>query len=234
MTPRAMGQVVGTVATLLDGAFESVIRLRDSVASQSVAAVDPLTRRDLARLGTDVVPEMAVSGGLIRGMGVALAPQLLMDASLWIEWWVLDEDGTSDRVRFEFDPDSLDFYDYTRADWFTGPRTPGHRTVVGPYVDYNGLNDYVVTMTTPILAGGRFLGVAGADLRVDAIERRLYALHDASVADVLLSDSTHRVIASTSTRHLAGSLFRGLAASDTADIRAVPGWPWSMVRLPGQ
>ena len=77
-------------------------------------------------------------------------------------------------TQYSFDPESIDFYDYTRADWFLVSYREGARSVAGPYIDFGGVNDYILTMTTPILPGRSFAGVAGADLRVDELERRLY------------------------------------------------------------
>ena len=56
-----------------------------------------------------------------------MAPGRLSDAPMWIEWWQLDAEAVS-RTQFSFDPESIDFYDYTRADWFLVPHREGARS----------------------------------------------------------------------------------------------------------
>ena len=44
---------------------------------------------------------------------------------------------------------------------------------MGPYVDALGTDCYLLTFTAPVLSGGVFLGVVGADVPVSRFERKL-------------------------------------------------------------
>ena len=49
----------------------------------------------------------------------------------------------------------------------------GEPQAVGPYVDHFCTGDYTITMSVPVLLGGRFVGVAAADVLVSSLERRI-------------------------------------------------------------
>ena len=224
--------VVDAVAEMVDGVFGQVRPVRDQLAEYFYAlGGDGVTRRDVAALQPRLQRTLLDGEGLLRGAGVVLAPAQLMDARLWIDWWVIDGAGLMQAAVFDFDEDSLDYYDYTGAQWYVAPRDGALRSLVGPYVDYNGLNDYIVTATTPVLVDDRFVGVAGADLSVDTIERRLVTLrktlaHSRFSGQLAIVNGSNRVVASTSARHVAGSLLR---AADADGRYAVPGISWSVV-----
>jgi len=127
-------------------------------------------------------------------------------------------------TQFSFDPESIDFCDYTREDWVLVSHREGACSVAGPYVDLGGVNYYILTSTTPILLGRSFAGVAGAGLRVDELERRLnHAARGLPTHLALLSDAD-RVVGSTAARLLPGSVL-GAPAGDRV---AVPDWPLTL------
>ena len=136
------------------------------------------------------------------------------------------------RYQLFFDERSLDYYDYTGAEWYLAPRAGVVRSLVGPYVDFNGLNDYIVTATTPVFVDDAFVGIAGADLSVDKIERRLVSARRASSrnhlrGELVIVNASDRIVASTSALHIAGSLF---AAKDAAR-QEIPGVSWSILEV---
>lgn len=238
MVERDVSAVIGALSAIFDGVFAQAESVRRQLAACfEHTGGDPLSRRDIASIEPHLEAELRKGGGLLRGIGVVLAPGLLMDARLWIDWWVIGEDDVVGPTHFDFDPDSLDYYDYTHAEWFLSPQQGTTRCLVGPYVDFSGLNDYIVTATIPVRIGADFVGVSGADLRVDEIERRLYAANRGSGGDLLLANSSDRVVASTSTRYVAGSLLRPCATAGnqmppTARTRhQLPGLSWSVVSL---
>ena len=124
---------------MVDGVFTEALSMRDELADCFHRYdADAPTTRDVAAVQPRLVTALRNGGGLIRGAGVVLAPGLLMDAGLWIDWWALDDTGAIGPAVFDFDEDSLDFYDYTCADWYLAPRDGTRRSLVGPYVDFNG------------------------------------------------------------------------------------------------
>lgn len=172
---------------------------------------------------------MLAGEGLLLGAGVVLAPAVLMDAYLWIDWWVANETGTLRQVMFNFDAGRLDYYDYTKAEWYLAPEHGVQRSLVGPYVDFNGVNDYIVTATTPVLVDNRFVGVAGADLSVDNIERRLITTRGTLAGtgfagQLAIVNRADRIVASTSAHHLVGSLLSPAARAS----HPIPGVPWTL------
>ena len=62
------------------------------------------------------------------------------------------------------------YSDYTHWDWFALPRDTGQRAVAGPYVDYLCSDEYSLTLSAPVTVGGRFIGVAAADVYLRRFE----------------------------------------------------------------
>lgn len=223
-------RVIEVVAEVVDNVFRQVDSIRDQLAACfRTFGDDGVTRRDVASVQPRLRRALLDGQGLLRGAGVVLAPAQLMDAALWIDWWVIDDDGAMQPTLFDFNEYSLDYYDYTDAAWYLGPRDGTDRSLVGPYVDFNGLNDYIVTATTPVLVEGRFVGIAGVDLSVDKVERRLVSVRRALADDdfrgeVTIVNDVDRIVASTSAQHIAGSLLRA------ADVgrHPIPGVSWSI------
>jgi hypothetical protein len=207
---------------MIDGVFAQVKSVRDALADCfRVLSEDGLPRRDITAIQPRLQIELRNSHGLLRGIGVVLAPGVLMDARLWIDWWVMNDAGGVQAAAFDFDQHSLNFNDYTVAEWYRSPQQGHERCLIGPYVDFNGLNDYIVTATMPVDIEGHFVGVAGADLRLDEIERRLYAGSRRSGGELVILNSSDRIVASTSVRYIAGSLLR-LDAHPKHDVPSDP------------
>ena len=107
---------------------------------------------------------------LLAGAGMVFAPGVLADAPRWLEWWRSVPAGAPVLLDASLDPGDPDFYDYEAAEWFTTPRDTGERWIAGPFVDHSGTNEHILTLTLPVVRAGAFLGVAGADIAVGAIE----------------------------------------------------------------
>lgn len=223
--------MIDAVAEMVDSVFRQVNSVRDQLAACFRAfGDDGVTRRDVASLQPRLRRLLIEGQGLLRGAGVVLAPAQLMDAARWIDWWVIDDAGSIQATVFDFDERSLDYYDYTDAEWYLAPRAGVERSVVGPYVDFNGLNDYIVTATIPVIVDGAFVGIAGADLSVDKIERRLVSArrtlsHNHLRGELVIVNASDRIVASTSARHIAGSLCSAKGAARAE----IPGVSWSIV-----
>ena len=107
----------------------------------------------------------------------------------------------------EEDPTSESFRDYTTLEWWRVPTTTGARHVTGPYVDYLCTDDYTLTLTIPARHGGRVIGVVGADLYVNDVERALLA-HIRGLDAATIVNASGRVIVSTDPHRPTGSLLR--------------------------
>ena len=209
---RVVEQVFRTVACVHDAALRSVAR----EGLESGRAVLPADTRELLR----------DPGQLAVGLGLVVAPRPREGLPLRLEWWQVDPDGGSLRtLEPDLRPDSLGYYDYTATEWFDVPRRTGLRHVVGPYVDVHGTGRYLLTLTAPVVAGGEFVGVTGADVPVRRFETHLLqALGTRPAAFVLVNDEG-RVVLSTVPRHLVGSLLTD-EVDELVDGAPVDGVPW--------
>lgn len=212
----AVGRRIGRVLASVAGLGEAMTALA------AVAAPRPLRRADLAPLRPLAAGVVRRHRGLVAGAGVVLAPDVLADAARWIEWWWAGPDGGTSRLDVDLDPASAEFYDYTTTEWYREPARTGRQWVAGPYVDYICTHQYTFTLAAPLTLAGRFLGVAGADILADQVERLvLPGLARLGPAAVLVNGHG-RVIASSSAVILPGTV---LARQPAAGLRQVAGPP---------
>ncbi|MFH8735520.1 MULTISPECIES: cache domain-containing protein [unclassified Streptomyces] len=156
---------------------------------------------------------------LVSGIGFVAAPGLLDDVPAWLEWWQRTADGSVQRLLLDLDPQRSAYSDYTHWDWFTLPRDTGQRAVAGPYVDYLCSDEYSLTLSAPVTVGGRFMGVAAADVYLRRFESVVVPLLQRLPGPARLVNARGRVAASTDPRHLVGSLTKG---PDLAAVLAGP------------
>jgi hypothetical protein len=202
---------------VVERVFRSVAEVRDDVLAGYRAAEARGARMcdaDLTAVREPLRARLARGRELAVGMGVIVAPGLLADRPLRMEWWQADAgDGACGgdprhcaltMLEVDLNPASVGFYDYAAAEWFTVPRRTGRRHVVGPYVDVHGTDRYLLTLTLPVLAGGEFVGVAGADVPVARFETLVLRELGDLAADVVVVNTEDRVVLSTSPRWLVG------------------------------
>ena len=144
---------------------------------------------------------------LLAGAGVVFAPGALADAPRWLEWWRSVPGGAPVFLDASLDPGDPDFYDYEAAEWFTTPRATGERWIAGPFVDHSGTNEHILTLTLPVIRDGAFLGVAGADIAVGAIEAVGGAALAAVDGEAALVNHRGRIIATNTAGRLVGTLW---------------------------
>jgi hypothetical protein len=186
---------VGQVHDLLVASHGAAAARGESLSDSDVGALAPALRRLLDR-----PRQLAV------GLGVILEPGLLPTHPLRIEWWQR-ESARSEPTSLEVDlhPDSLNFYDYADTEWFAVPRSTRRRHIVGPYVDVHGTDSYLLTLTVPVEVDGSFLGVAGADVPMSRFETVVLG-RLAEAGDTVVVNDEGRVVVSTTSRWLTGSL----------------------------
>jgi hypothetical protein len=193
--------VLDGIVTELEQVFDALDSLASGlvdIAMRAQLAGEPLNREGLAPLRTTIFGALAAHRGLVAGAGVITAPDLLRDAPRWLEWWWTTAAGTPEALRINLDPAAPDFFDYTTADWYATPERTLARQVAGPFVDYACTNEYTITLSTPIHADGRMLGVAAADVLASSVERRVIPALTAIPRPVVLANTDGRVIASNS------------------------------------
>ncbi len=151
----------------------------------------------------------------IWGMGFIAAPSVVDGKERYLAWWQRHNDRVT-RLRLNFDPTSIDVYDYLQMDWYQLARGGQARVAYGPYVDYSGSDMYTITATIPVVAGGTFLGVAGADLVVGDVEHRLLRALQETAEDAVVVSTERRVIAANTPRWLVGSRLGAMPVVGTA------------------
>lgn len=106
----------------------------------------------------------------LLGGGFVVAPDALVDRRLYLAWW---QGAGRDFLGDAEVPATGEAIDYTRQPWFRIPQRTGALNLAGPYVDFVCADEYVMTTTLPVYAGGRMVGVAGADTTVETLETML-------------------------------------------------------------
>ncbi len=220
------------VAATFDEIFATVTGWHDTVlarlaspADRTAAALDPVVEA--------IAVPAVTAGGLVTGAGFVAAPGLLSDAAWHLAWWLADRAGGARRLATVDDPADDQFRDYTALEWWRVPAQTRTRHLTGPYVDYLCTDDYTVTVTMPLHLDDELLGMVGADVLVDGVERRLLPALRAHDAPVAIVNASGRVVTATGTRHEPGSLLRLDGLSDALAALRHPGSPTVDVRLPG-
>ena len=220
---REVEAVLGSVWILCDAALPLLER------------PGPLLRSDLLALRPRAVEVLRRHEGLAAGAGVVLAPGVLADADRAIEWWWEDRGAGHERLEVDLDPDSAEFYDYTTEEWYREPLHTGRACIAGPYVDYICTHEYTFTISVPIVSGGRFAGVAGADILAAQVERAVVPELRSLAGVAVLASAGGRVIASNSARLTAGMVLerplRELAARACASAGELP---WTLIEGTGR
>jgi hypothetical protein len=163
----ALAAVGSALAPLFDvprehaGRFLALLQDRRAVAGTVVrddlGALDDAMRANLSRFAREVC-----------GATVTVAPGLLADTELWMQWWVQAPGGPR-QLRPQLDRTRADFYDYTGDDWFTVPSARRRTWLSDPYFDDGGAEAHIVTISVPAVLGDDIVAVATADLDLVAV-----------------------------------------------------------------
>lgn len=159
---------------------------------------DRVVREDLLDVRGAIADVLTEHVGFVAGCGIIPAPDLLVDAPYWMEWFWSVPDREPEALRVNLEPLAPDFFDYRTADWFVTPLRTGQRHIAGPYVDYICTNEYATTLAVPVEASGKFVGIAALDVTVSGWERRILPILTGIREAVTLTNSSGRVIISTS------------------------------------
>ena len=171
----------------------------------------------------------------LLGSGFVAAPDALSDRRLYLAWW---QGAGRDFLGEAEVPATGEAIDYTRQPWFRTPERTGKLNIAGPYVDFICADEYVMTTTLPVYAGGRMVGVAGADTSVETLEtlllpglRELGATLVNSHGRVVVSADPHRATGDMIGVPVQGdadrllSVVRPLAVDGREELETIAGWP---------
>ncbi|MFI0357835.1 cache domain-containing protein [Actinomadura sp. 9N407] len=153
--PTVTKELSETAGRNVGHVFDAVLR---SIEELSATVVDLVRERgrpgreELSPLRLEILGVLEGHAPLVTGTGFVAAPDVLADAPLWLEWWQAGDGPDPERLVVDLDPASLGFYDYTDKPWYTVPDRTRGAYVHGPYVDYHGTDQYILTMSAPVLS----------------------------------------------------------------------------------
>ncbi|WP_022870344.1 cache domain-containing protein [Yaniella halotolerans] len=154
----------------------------------------------------EVAAEHLAARPATDGVGLIFQRELVHASSPALEWWIRFGDHCRWQ-EFDNDPSSPRFYDYEQLEWFRGGFGAEARTIAGPYIDYLGVDEYITTWVIPLVVNHKTVGVVGADLKVDTLEKCLIPiLQKAPNGRAALVNEGGRVIVSTIGPYGSGAL----------------------------
>lgn len=202
MPDTSLGRAVGEVGGAIDAILAAIAPIGETFAALADSRGGALAVADLAGLDPVIRREVAAAPA-VTGAGVLIDGGLICGVPRHLQWWMRTGAGLAP-LRLNLDPTSIDIYDYLSMDIFTIPKAEGRPLVYGPYFDYLGIDRYIFTLTVPVTAGGRFLGVAGADVPLPDLEPGFERALRAISRDAVLVNDERRVIAANTSRWIPG------------------------------
>lgn len=234
-----MNVVHAAVGDLVEDIFGSLTRIGKATTALWTRRNGDVRSTDLADLCDVITTELAGRATRLHGTGLVLAKDALADRTWHLEWWrsadTASKAGSAgaglapQKSRFDLNPNSDYYYDYSGSEWFAVPRDRDERWVAGPYLDYTGVDLYICTFAVPIHSPeGKFLGIAGADVTLAALDATLMPALRAGQRPVALVNAEGRVIVGNHPDYVTGARLKRTAI---ASGEQVPGTQWTLVDL---
>lgn len=225
--PVTVFDVAEEVADVVEPVFGQLGRIATTAAERIASGPRPASEAQLAVVRDQVFESLALDE-LTAGMGFVAAPGVIEGRDRYMLWWQRRQDRVA-RLRLNFDPNSVDVYDYLHMEWFQLASSGRQRVAFGPYVDYSGSELYAVTVTVPVRVGAEFVGVVGADLVVNELERRLVTVLQKCPHEIVLVGAERRVIAANTARWVVGTRLPSLPVTgaefdEVVDVPSGTGW----------
>lgn len=151
-----------------------------------------------------LIQEFLLRNKFAAGAGSFFAAEAVEEGSRTVEWWCRKESDAIDRLDFNKNPGSHRYYDYENQPFFSTPASTGEQTIWGPYIDYLGFEEYVLTFAAPFFIHGTFTGVTFCDIRIKDLEPLLMQNLRAIPGDAALINASNRVILGNSGMYLVG------------------------------
>ena len=195
-------------------------QLRDRFASY-LGHLETLAERLLAILHFDSTGNLKISDSVrsrlkavavnflaenetVDGCGLIFAHSALGTPNGHLEWWVREDESRFARYSFGVVPGADRYYDYEQHEWFTRAFNEGAPALVGPYIDYLGVEAYVLTLTVPAEVEGQRVGAVGNDIQVEDLEEALMPILLSSDREVALLNRHGNVLFGNTSRFMPG------------------------------
>ena len=216
-TPKALASEVEHVVAAVRASLEAVVaRATEIIGSRQ------FDERELrAGLAKVAMAGVVTSDLDIDGVAFHTVHGLVPGHPFWAGWWRLTKDGVV-ADSLVLDPRRDDFYDYTTMEFWSGAQRSEDLYVHGPYIDYGGANEYILTFSLPAYVAGEFVGVASADVQVAALERRLAPWLTMS-DDCAVVNAEDRIVVANLVSNTVGDVLRSRAGWRVLEI-AANGW----------
>jgi hypothetical protein len=159
-------------------------------------------RRRLRALAVRYLADNAV----VDGCGLIFAHSALSFERGHLEWWVREDESRFARYSFGVVPGADRYYDYEHHEWFIRAFHEGTPALVGPYIDYLGVEAYVLTLTVPANVAGVRVGAIGNDIQVADLEAELLPVLQRSGIEMALVGRHGNVLVGNSSQLLPGVL----------------------------
>ncbi|MFE4198880.1 cache domain-containing protein [Paenarthrobacter sp. NPDC056912] len=190
--------LAGSVAELMDRNLAG----RPKVNSSALKGLEELSKEFLAKNSFAV------------GAGTFFAAQSVEAEGHFFEWWSRGKSGSVEKLDADLTPGSNRYYDYEKLPFFSTAASTGEQTLWGPYIDYLGFEEYIITLTAPFKVHGTFAGVAGCDILVKDLEPLIMPELRAIPGNAALVNASNRVILGNSGMYLVGERIKSGSAVD--------------------
>jgi DNA-binding FadR family transcriptional regulator len=163
----------------------------------------------------------------VKGVGVLAEVGVVPGHRYWTEYWDDTASGPAKQTEHVMDPAREDFYDFAEREYIAHPRQYRAPWATGPFVDYGGADDYIITFSVPMFVGERFVGISAADVLVADLEQRFSPWLATEEGTCVLLNAEQRVIVSNSVAHSAGDVVSTLEHFRVIEF---PMFGWSLAR----
>lgn len=204
--PEAVQTVVDRLSGWFTQHFERLDALADELignlrfSDDGLIEISDSTRRRLKSAAVRFLAEDET----IDGCGLIFAHSALGTENGHLEWWVREDESRFARYSFGVVPGADRYYDYEHHEWFIRSFYDGTPALVGPYIDYLGVETYVLTLTVPAEIRGTRVGAVGNDIQVADLEAALLPVLLDHPSTAALIGRHGNVVLSNSSRFLPG------------------------------
>jgi hypothetical protein len=194
------------LSSWLSGVCTEVNKLSSDVSFLLERNLPGTSAVDTAALdGLDEYPRgFLTKNTFAAGAGTFFAVETLAEGVPALDWWARKEYGTIGRLDLDMTRGSSRYYDYEKLPFFSTAATTGNQSLWGPYVDFLGFEEYILTFAAPLFVQGRFAGVAACDIRIKDLEPLIMPTLRAIPGDAALVNASNRVILGNSGSYLVG------------------------------
>lgn len=197
----ALTDWLGALCTKTDELARSVAALLEQDLGKS--GNSKVDNAALVRLG-EVAREFLTDNPVVVGAGTFIVSESVEAGSPAIEWWYRKYDIGLERLDVDRNPGSHRYYDYEKLPFFSAAAATGEQTLWGPYLDYLGVEEYILSLTIPFSIHDKFMGIAGCDIGIKDLEPLIMPTLRSIPRHAALINSSNRVILGNSGRYLVG------------------------------